>query len=258
MSTVVVPCVVSCPAPPSVLAPVTLKAPLSVSAPVPPNEPPASVTAPVTVEFALTSTFPAVIVRPPGATSVPTDGRLPDMVVGPFRVMVPPLLLIVPAMALLPAALSVTWSLFAPEAEMVTPPLMVMLLCAVKVNVASAIGVVMIELATVMSPDSPLAPLVVTVTFTPASRAATIVATAMREGVPVGSKLKLALASVSAIRLPVALLMVILVGSSSHWPPLPLGAPASAARVTSSMRLPEVSMSPPSPPSAPPRAAIRP
>ncbi len=135
---------------------------------------------------------------------------------------------------------------------------MLMLFWADSVRVASPPAVLTMALERVMSPASPLFPLVVTATLTPASSAATMVATAMRDGVPVGSKLKLGPASVSAIRLSAALLMVILVGSSNHKPPFPCGALASATRVTSRNRLPEVSTLPPRPPAAPPRAAMLP
>ena len=191
------------------------------------------------VEAPPTSTLPAEIARPLGATSVPTDGRLPETLVGPFRVRVPPLLPMVPAMALLPAALSVTWSLFAPEAEIVTPLLTVMLLCAVKVSVASELGVVMIELATVMSPASLPPALVTIVTLMPLSSAVLIVLTVMMaespvvEIVPGGEPVTLESGPVVWIRA--------LFGSSSHWPPRPEGALASAGWDTSSMRLPEVS-----------------
>ena len=48
--------------------------------------------------------------------------------------------------------------------------------------------------------------------------------------------------------------IVISKGSSNQVPARPAGAEASAAWLTASSRLPEVSMKPPSPPSAPPRA----
>ena len=204
-----------------------------------------------------------VALVPPLVTSVPlcTCAPLLSVRFPPCTVSVPPFsakvwaVLLVPPSAASELAFSTRFNW--PTVDEI-PALILMLLCADSVNVALPPAVLTMAFEMVMSPTSPLFPLVVTVTLTPASSAATMVATAMRDGVPVGSKLKLALASVSAIRLSVALLMMILVGSSSHNPPLPLGALASATLVTSKNRLPDVSILPPSPPSAPPRAAIRP
>ena len=138
------------------------------------------------------------------------------------------------------------------------PALMLMLLWADSVRTASPPAVLLIAFETVISPFCALVPAlpVVIVTLMPLLRADCIVATVMMAeslvveivagGVP------LTLVSDPKFRI------VTLFGSSSHKPPLPLGALASATCVTSSICLPEVSIWPPSPPSTPPRAAIFP
>ena len=136
--------------------------------------------------------------------------------------------------------------------------LMLMLLWAVRVSDTSLALLVVMALFNVMSPFCPLVPAlpVVMVTLMPALSAFWIVATVMMA--------ESAVVEMVEGGVPVTLLsgpvvwIVTLFGSSSHKPPLPFGALASATRVTSNMRLPEVSMLPPSPPKAPPRAAIFP
>ena len=143
----------------------------------------------------------------------------------------------------------------APTVEVMSA-LILMLLCANSVSVALPPAVLLIELETVISPACAPPALVVMVTLIPLLSADWIVATVMIaespvvEMVPGGVPVTLKSGPVVWI--------VALLGSSSHKPPLPLGALASATCVTSSMRLPDVSILPPSPPSAPPRAAIFP
>ena len=91
------------------------------------------------------------------------------------------------------------------------------------------------------------------VTLVPALSAASMVATVTMALSAVVVKLGLPATLVST-----PLVMVTLLGSSSHMPPKPFGADASATCVTYSMRLPEVSMAPPLPLSSPPRATALP
>ena len=81
MSTVLVPCVVSCPVPLSVLAPVTLKAPLRVSAPAPPSVPLLS----SIVGAAIVNGLLTLTVAPP-TSSVPRPEKLTPV----LRLRVPP------------------------------------------------------------------------------------------------------------------------------------------------------------------------
>ena len=120
------------------------------------------------------------------------------------------------------------------------PALMVMLLWAVRVSDTSLALLVVMALFNVMSPLCPLVPAlpVVMVTLMPLLSAAWIVATVMNEESLVVVKFGLPVTLMSG---PVVWI-VTLFGSSSHKPPLPLGALASATWVTSSICLPEVSI----------------
>ena len=151
-------------------------------------------------------------------------------------------------------ALRTRFSLPVPVA--LRPALMLMLLWAVRVSDTSLALFVVMALFNVMSPLCALVPAlpVVMVTLMPLFSAAWIVATVINDESLVVVKFGLPVTLVS----DPAVWIVTLFGSSNHKPPLPRGALASAACATSSMCLPEVSMLPPLPPSAPPRAAIFP
>ena len=146
-----------------------------------------------------------------------------------------------------PVAVNTTLSLPPPTA--LSPALMLMLLCATKVNVTSVALLVLMAPAIVMSP-TPVPALVVMVTLVPASSAVLMVEakTSALSAVVTMDDVPLNPASV-----PLAA-TVMLWGSSNQTPAAPWVAEASAAWPTLSNRLPDVSIAPPSPPWMPPRA----
>ena len=240
--------------------------------------PPASVSPPsaiLSVARSPTTTSPAsvtllsvavanaakVALVPPLVASVPfwISAPLPNVRLPPCTVNVPPfmfnvwLVLLPPPPVASESAFSTRFS--CPDVDPI-PALTLRLLCADSVSVALPPEVLLMASATVMFPASAPPALVVMVTLVPALRAASIVATVTMAASPVVEMVPGGV-PVTLLSGPVVW-MVTLFGSSSHRPPVPWGALASAARVTSSMRLPEVSMRPPSPPQAPPRALILP
>ena len=202
-----------------------------------------------------------VALVPPLVASVPfwISAPLPSVRLPPCTVNVPPFMFSVWLVLLPPppvASESAFSTRFNCPAEDEIPALTLMLLCADSVSVALPPAVLLMASATVMFPASVPPALVVMVTLVPALRAASIVATVTMAASPVVEMVPGGV-PVTLVSDPMAW-MVTLLGSSSHRPPLPTGALASAARVTSSMRLPEVSIRPPSPPQSPPRAEIMP
>ena len=183
----------------------------------------------------------------------------------PWTVRVPPLSAMVWPVLLTPppdaSELELSTRLSLPVPVALIPALMAMLLCAESVSDTSVALVVLMALLIVMSPFCAPPRLVVMVTLMPLFSAFSMVATVTTDESAVvvmlvvgGPLTMLTLASAVVV-------IVTLFGSSSHCPALPpLSAPASANHPSAMSRccLPEVSMFPPSPPSAPPRAAILP
>ena len=151
------------------------------------------------------------------------------------------------------------FSLPAPVALMLA--LILMLLWAVSVSETSVALVVVMALLSVMSPACAPPRLVVMVTLMPALSAACMVATVTTDESAVVVMLVVEGPLTTLTFASAVVLIVTLFGSSSHWPAFPpLPAPASANQPSAMSRccLPEVSIFPPSPPKAPPRAAILP
>ena len=168
-----------------------------------------------------------------------------------FSVRVPPSRLTFCRLLIAPGEFSVRPR--APTVDVtLAPALKVMSLDAFNVSVVAAPAVLAMALATVMLPNWPLVPALalVTVTEVPAFSAVWMLAVVTIALSLLDTKLGLALTLVS---LP-PLWIVTLFGSSNHWPATPRGAAASASPVACRLSLLLVSMNPPSPPLAPPRA----
>ena len=108
-----------------------------------------------------------------------------------------------------------------------------MRLCASRVSAASPPSVFSMDAATVMLPSPSPSAEVFTDTLPPVF-------------------------NVASMDVALALSMTMSSGSSSQVPPAPAGALTSTGTLNSRTRLPEVSTKPPSPPSSPPRALMRP
>ena len=118
---------------------------------------------------------------------------------------------------------------------------------ALSVSVASLVmaPVTMLEL-TAMFPESVPAPAVEIVTFVPALNLDWIVVFRMVDALALPLHVSVEPLVVND-PLTVAVEMVTLYGSNSHWPGLPWGAEASPPELSASSWCPEVSIRPPSP-----------
>ena len=157
--------------------------------------------------FSVEEPLKTVVLPPP-----PVATKLP-----PLRVKVPPLSSVCPTPD---KSLSLTTVKFSAPAVDVMLLLRLMLLCAVRVRVASAPLVLLIAPLTLMSPACTPPELVVTLTLVPAFSAVSMLAVLTMALSAVEAKLGLPVTLASG---PVAW-MVMLLGSNSQVPPWPLGA----------------------------------